>query len=184
MAAAREQTGRATRYAPSLWGNLDQLRDQIRLAVDNGLDTVLIAPMIAGLPAFHALRREFPDIAFMGHPSFTGGTRIAPPLLLGKLFRLFGVDATIFVNHGGRFSYAPEMCLAVAEAARQPWNGIAACAPVPAGGMTTQRVPEMLDFYGPDVMLLIGGDLLLARERLTEETARFQQTVEDYRHRN
>ena len=29
----------------------------------------------------------------------------------------------------------------------------------------------MLDFYGSDVMLLIGGGLLEARERLTEETA-------------
>ena len=31
----------------------------------------------------------------------------------------------------------------------------------------------MLDFYGADIMLLIGGGLLAARERLTEETAAF-----------
>ena len=31
----------------------------------------------------------------------------------------------------------------------------------------------MLDFYGAEVMLLIGGALLEARERLTEETAAF-----------
>jgi ribulose-bisphosphate carboxylase large chain len=37
--------------------------------------------------------------------------------------------------------------------------------PVPAGGMTLARVPEMLDFYGPDVMLLIGGSLLAGGER-------------------
>jgi ribulose-bisphosphate carboxylase large chain len=36
---------------------------------------------------------------------------------------------------------------------------------VPAGGMTLARVPEMLDFYGPDVMLLIGGSLLAGGER-------------------
>ena len=35
----------------------------------------------------------------------------------------------------------------------------------------------MLDFYGADVMLLIGGSLLEARERLTEETAAFVDTV-------
>ena len=29
----------------------------------------------------------------------------------------------------------------------------------------------MLDFYGPDTMLLIGGNLLAAGERLTEEAA-------------
>jgi ribulose-bisphosphate carboxylase large chain len=53
---------------------------------------------------------------------------------------------------------------------------------VPAGGMTTDRVPEMLDFYGPDIMLLIGGGLLAARERLTAETAAFVAAVKNYRY--
>jgi ribulose-bisphosphate carboxylase large chain len=35
----------------------------------------------------------------------------------------------------------------------------------------------MLDFYGTDIMLLIGGDLLAARERLTAETAAFVAEV-------
>jgi ribulose-bisphosphate carboxylase large chain len=52
--------------------------------------------------------------------------------------------------------------------------------PVPAGGMTTDRVPEMLDFYGADVMLLIGGALLDARERLTEATAAFVAKVHEF----
>ncbi len=52
--------------------------------------------------------------------------------------------------------------------------------PVPAGGMTTDRVPEMLDFYGADVMLLIGGALLDAREHLTEATAAFVAKVHEF----
>ena len=55
--------------------------------------------------------------------------------------------------------------------------------PVPAGGMTLERVPEMLDFYGPDAMLLIGGSLLAARERLTEATAEFTHAVAQHRYR-
>ena len=54
--------------------------------------------------------------------------------------------------------------------------------PVPAGGMTIDRVAEMLDFYGSEVMLLIGGALLEARERLTQETAAFVETVKGYRY--
>ena len=58
-------------------------------------------------------------------------------------------------------------------AARSParrsrdWHGLKPAVPVPAGGMTIDRVGEMLDFYGSEVMLLIGGALLEARERLT-----------------
>lgn len=46
--------------------------------------------------------------------------------------------------------------------------------------MTRERVPEMLDFYGADIMLLIGGALLEARERLSEATAAFVAEVENY----
>jgi ribulose-bisphosphate carboxylase large chain len=54
--------------------------------------------------------------------------------------------------------------------------------PVPAGGMTTDRVAEMLDFYGPDIMLLIGGGLLSARERLPQETKAFVDAVKAHRY--
>ena len=54
--------------------------------------------------------------------------------------------------------------------------------PVPAGGMKLARMPELLDFYGAEVMLLIGGDLLAARERLVEETKAFVTSVERYAH--
>ncbi len=43
--------------------------------------------------------------------------------------------------------------------------------------MTLERTQEILDFYGTDTMLLIGGNLLLAGERITEETERFARAV-------
>jgi ribulose-bisphosphate carboxylase large chain len=178
IAKASQSSGRRTRYVPSVSGNLDRLREQVRIAREAGLDMVLIAPMIVGLPSFRALASDFPDMAFMAHPAMAGVARIAPPLLLGKLFRLLGADATIFPNHGGRFGYAPATCRALAAAAREEWAGLRPCVPVPAGGMTPDRVPEMLDFYGSEVMLLIGGGLLAARERLTEATLAFTSSVE------
>ena len=180
---ACKATDRATRYVPSLSGDLDRLRRQIDTAREAGVDTVLVAPMIIGLPAFHALVREYPAMAFIAHPAMAGAARIAPPLLLGRLFRLLGADATIFPHHGGRFGYSTETCRDLAEAARAPWDGLRASVPVPAGGMTPERVPELLDFYGPEVMLLIGGGLLAARERLTEATAAFTNAVRQYDYR-
>lgn len=175
-AAARKaasETGHPTRYVPSLSGHLDQLRVQVRLAREEGIDTCLIAPMVVGLPAFHALAGENRDLAFLAHPAMAGAARIVPPLLLGKLFRLFGADAVIFPHHGGRFGYSAATCGAIAQAARAAWHGLAPVMPVPAGGMTLDRLGEILDFYGPNTMILIGGGLLNARERLTQETAGF-----------
>jgi ribulose-bisphosphate carboxylase large chain len=146
------------------------------------VDTVIAAPMVMGVANFHRLLRENPDLAFVAHPSLGGAARIAPPLLIGKLFRLLGADAVVFPNHGGRFGYSPDTCRALAAAALDARAGLRPCVPVPAGGMTTDRVGEMLDFYGPDVMLLIGGALLEARERLIEATAAFVAEVHRYSH--
>jgi len=49
--------------------------------------------------------------------------------------------------------------------------------------MTLERTPEILDFYGPDAMLLIGGNLLLARDKLTEATAAFTRAVAQHSYR-
>jgi ribulose-bisphosphate carboxylase large chain len=172
-----------THYVPSLSGDLDQMRRQIDAAQTHGIDTVLIAPMIAGWSNFQSLVHSHPDIAFFAHPTMGAAARIAPDLLIGKLFRLLGADAVIFPNHGGRFGYTPETCRRLADQARTPRDGIRPSVPVPAGGMTLQRVPEMLDFYGPDTMVLIGGSLLAARDRLTEQTAAFTQLVAQHNYR-
>ncbi|HLY54885.1 MAG TPA: RuBisCO large subunit C-terminal-like domain-containing protein [Stellaceae bacterium] len=177
VARANAATGGGTLYWPSLSGDLDRLRRQVETAQAAGIIAVLVAPMILGLPTVAALVRDYPRMRFMAHPAMAGAARIAPPLLLGKLFRLIGADATVFPNHGGRFGYSRETCLALAAAALGPWGGLKPCVPVAAGGMTLDRVPEMLEFYGSDVMLLIGGGLLAARERLTAETARFVEAV-------
>jgi ribulose-bisphosphate carboxylase large chain len=158
------------------------MRRQIAVARQAGIDTVMVAPMIMGFSNFHRLVRENPTVAFMAHPTMAGAARIAPPLLIGKLFRLLGADAVIFPNHGGRFGYSSETCQALARAALQEWHGLQASVPVPAGGVTPERVPEMLDFYGADIMLLIGGGLLAARERLTDETAAFVAAVHGHRY--
>lgn len=176
VAAAVRAAGR-TCYLPSLSGNLDQLRRQMEIVRAEGLDGVVIAPMVTGVAAFHTLVRENPGVAFMAHPAMAGASRIAPPFLLGKLFRVMGADAAVFPNHGGRFGYSRTTCRAIAEAALAPWGGIVATVPVPAGGMTLDRIAEMLEFYGRDAMLLIGGDLLAAGERMTEETAAFVAAV-------
>jgi ribulose-bisphosphate carboxylase large chain len=174
------QAGGATRYVPSLSGDLDAVRAQVAIARAAGIDAVMAAPMILGLSNFHRLVLENPGLAFIAHPTLAGAA-IAPPLLFGKLFRMLGADAVIFPNHGGRFGYSPEICRRLAATALQQWHGLNPCVPVPAGGMSRERVPEMLDFYGIDIMLLIGGALLEAGAELEAATAAFVSEVKGFR---
>jgi ribulose-bisphosphate carboxylase large chain len=167
---AKAVAGYRTRYIPSLTGDLDQLRARAAIAVDCGLDCMMVAPMISGFANTLALTRAFPGVTFFAHPSMGGASRIAPELLIGRLFPALGYGAVIFPTYGGRFGYSPATCRELADNARPALA-------VPAGGITLNRVPELLDFYGPDTMLLIGGNLLLARDRITEEAAAFADAV-------
>lgn len=175
IAKANAETGGHSLYAPMLAGSPQTLRNHLSIAQQAGVRVVLTAPMLLGLPAFQELTEDL-GLAVLGHPAFAG-LRIAPPLMFGKLFRLLGADAVIFPNHGGRFAYSRQTCLALAQAARAPWGQIRPALPVPAGGMTVERVEEMLGLYGPDTMLLIGGNLLAAKDNLLERTREFVRKV-------
>jgi ribulose-bisphosphate carboxylase large chain len=177
VAEANRATGRRSLYAPNLIGTPRRLREQARIARDEGVRAVLVAPMIVGLPAYLDLIEEFPEFVYLAHPSFGGAARIAPALLFGRLLRLFGSDAVIFVNYGGRFGYSPATCGELAANARAPWGALAPALPVPAGGMRLERVEELLAFYGNDTMLLIGGNLLIERENVLARTREFVERV-------
>lgn len=176
VAEANRESGGRTLYAPTFSGGPLALAAQTRIAKECGVELALVAPMLVGLPAFVELQSQL-DLPVMAHPAFAGANRIAPAVLLGKLFRLFGADATIFPNHGGRFSYDRDTCLAIANAAREPWNDVRATLPVPAGGMSVERVPEMVATYGNEVMLLIGGGLLTAGDELPRASRDFVKAV-------
>lgn len=158
---ARE-TGRRILYAPSLVGSPRALVERARIVRDEGVGMVLLAPALIGLPVFHELVREHLEVPVLAHPAYAGAARVAPPFLLGKLFRLLGADAVIYPSYGGRFSYPEPLCRAIAAAARGALHDARPALPVPAGGMTVERVPELVRCYGQDAMLLIGGSLLVA----------------------
>jgi ribulose-bisphosphate carboxylase large chain len=177
VARANASTGGRSVYAPSLSGGPRQLREQLRIVREEGVAMVLACPMLLGLANFRELVQYELDVPVLAHPALGGAARIHPPLLFGRLFRLLGADATIFPNYGGRFSYDRATCEALAHAARAPWREFRASVPVPAGGMSVSRVSEMLEVYGRDVCLLIGGGLLSAGSELAARSREFVDGV-------
>jgi ribulose-bisphosphate carboxylase large chain len=175
-AEAADTTGRRTLYVPNLIGSPATVLRQAREANELGVEAVLVSPMLLGLPFFNEFVRDLgrPVIA---HPAFGGAQRINPVALLGKLFPLFGADAVIYPNAGGRFSYGPEVCAGIARALRTPDAAIAPALPVPAGGIRTENVSAVLESYGADTMLLVGGSLLESPDAKTL-LARSRQFVE------
>lgn len=177
VAETAEKTGRSAIYVPNLSGTPDTIRRQAEYAQNAGARAVMIAPMLVGLPLLHELTTRHLEVPVLAHPSFSGALRIRPAALFGKLFRLYGADAVIFANYGGRFSYPPDVCLDIAGTLRSSWHDLKPAFPVPAGGMDARRARELVQFFGRDTILLVGGSLLEAGNELAEKTAAFTEEV-------
>jgi ribulose-bisphosphate carboxylase large chain len=168
--------GRRCVYAPSLTGDLRAMLGQAALARDCGVRMFLLAPMVSGVASLAALAREL-GAPLLAHPALAGCARIARPLLLGRLFRMFGADATIFPHAGGRFGWALSECEAIAAAARSEWHAFAPALPVPAGGIDAARAGDVAAAYGDDAMLLVGGSLLAGADGVEERCRAFVAAV-------
>ena len=179
---ANERSGHRAVYMPSVNAPFDQLARRVAAALDAGAGALLVLP---GLTGFDHLRHlaETAGVPIMGHPAFLGSYSASPHAgiahrtLYGTIMRLAGADLSIYPNYGGRFSFTPDECRSIVDGLTAPLPGIAPAFPTPGGGMTLARVPELLEFYGDDVALLIGGDLFRG-ERLSATAAAFRAAVE------
>jgi ribulose-bisphosphate carboxylase large chain len=167
---ANRETGRRALYVPNLIGPPDRMLEQLAYARTAGVPAVMVSPMVVGLPFLAALATLAEGLPLIAHPALGGVLRAEPPVLLGKLFRWFGADAVIYPHAGGRFSYTPATCRALAQALRADHPRARPAFPVPAGGIRLERVGELLEFYGRDCILLIGGSLYDEGHNLFERT--------------
>ena len=180
-AEAAQATGKRTIYIPNLIGTPETVRRQASQAAELGAQAVMVSPMLLGLPFLSELAGSL-GVPILAHPAFGGATRVAPQALLGKLFPLYGADAVIYPNVGGRFSYSREECAGIAAALRTADGGRQPAIPVPAGGIRIENLADVLEFYGADTMLLVGGSLLdsPSRDAMLLRSREFVQAVHAY----
>lgn len=176
-ACLRAVEGTRTVYVPNLVGPPDRVARQLERARESGARAVMLSPMLLGLPLLHQLASLAEGLPIIAHPAFGGVLRAAETVLFGKLFRWYGADAVIFPHPGGRFGYRPEVCRDLAAALRAPHPRVAPSLPAPAGGIQVERVDELLQFYGADCMLLIGGSLYEAGDQIFERSRALVQRV-------
>ncbi|MBM3589084.1 MAG: ribulose 1,5-bisphosphate carboxylase [Alphaproteobacteria bacterium] len=163
--SANAKTGRKTLYFPMVSGRFNQIEDQMAFAAAEGCAGALIAPFLIGPDTGFHLARKY-GLAVMAHPSFSGTHfhypehGMTPAMLLGRLFRVFGADISVFPNAGGRFAFTEQECRDLAIAMQEPLGDVRPGFPSPAGGMTIERIDSMVTAFGHDAVFLIGGALM------------------------
>ena len=163
-------------------GGFDQIEAQFAFVKEQGIAGVLAAPMLVGLDTVRTLARRY-GLAVMAHPSLAGtyfhdlNHGMTPAVLLGTIFRLCGADISVFPNAGGRFSFTERECTDLAAALRAPLGALRPALPSPAGGMRIDRIGAMIQMFGLDTVLLIGGNLLQHSRDLTRSAAAFMDAI-------
>ncbi len=182
---ANVQTGLNSVYMPSINAPHGLLDERVEIAIDAGAGGLLILPGITGFDFMRDVAaRDDVAVPIMGHPALLGGFvssstgGISHSVLFGTLMRLAGADVSIFPNFGGRFSFSPEACSAISSACLKPMESIKLIWPAAGGGMTMDRTAEMFEFYGKDVVLLIGGDLHRGGGTLRENARAFREAIQ------
>jgi ribulose-bisphosphate carboxylase large chain len=182
---ANEITGHNCLYAPSMDLPADEMVDAAHEAKALGATSLLVLPGISGFDAMRALAED-DDLALpiMGHPAVLGtfvtpeNFGLAHDIVFGLLMRLAGADISIFPNFGGRFSFTKEECAAITRSGREDLGNLKPLWVSPAGGMTVERIGEMLDFYGQDTASLVGG--ALHRGSLRENSEAMVRAIHDH----
>jgi len=182
---ANEITGRNSLYAPSLNLPFDQLHDAAHSAKELGAGALLVLPGITGFDSLRVIAADDSiGLPIQGHPSMLGSIvlssdiGISHGIVFGTLMRLAGADISIFPNLGGRFSFSKDQCLEIVKYSRAELGSLKPTWISPAGGMTVERIPEMVEMYGLDTSLLIGG--ALSRGDLAENAAQMSELVHTY----
>ena len=184
-AAVRESEGdRHVLYLVNLMAPSEELDARLEVALAAGADGALMAPWVIGLDRVRQLTSRWPGV-HIGHPSMSGvmtvhhDSGISLPIVHGILARLAGLDGSVFVNAGGRFATTRQQGRQIAEQLRAPMGQIAPGWAIPAGGMSLERVPEMIEDFGCDTMLLIGGALLADDRGVETATAEILAQIQD-----
>jgi ribulose-bisphosphate carboxylase large chain len=181
---AGKETGQLSIYIANITASHREVVKRARIAKDAGAGGLMAAPGLIGPD----LMRELADddsiaLPILTHPALQGSfvtsrNGISHGVIFGQLARLAGADATIFPNFGGRFSFSCSECKEIAHATNESMGHLKSIFPAPGGGMSLDKVPDMLETYGQDLIFLIGGGLFRHGPDLVENCRYFRNMVE------
>lgn len=181
---ANKKTGGKCVYTANITAPFNFIQERAKFAKDAGAGALIAAPGIIGFDTMRAIACDDSlGLPVFSHPAFLGAYLINPAqgishyALLGLLNRLSGADAVVYPNYGGRFPFSRQDCEEIVRGVGVNIGNIKEVFPMPGGGMSLKRIPELLEVYGSDVIFLIGGDLFRHSPDLAANCRYFKKLI-------
>ncbi len=180
---ANQHGNRHCLYFPHISGNSAEMSAQLEVCKLLDIRAVLTCPLVTGLDLAKELCSTY-GMAHMGHPAMSGAFThahrqgIDASVLLGTLYRLAGVDISVFPGSGGRLSLDVEATSRIQQRLEQTLGATRATMCCPAGGKSLQTLPPLLKQFGKNTLYLVGGALLAHPGGIAAATQEYRQHLD------
>ncbi len=176
---AEKRTGERKSAYINITAETEEMKRRAKLLADNGWNFCMIDVVVAGNAAVHTMRDYCSELGLgihahrAMHASFDRNPRHGISMqFLAKTMRLIGVSQIHSGTAVGKLVGTRPDVMAVADVLRerhvkekdellleQYWGELKSCFPVASGGLHPGLVPEVMDLYGTEFVLLVSGGI-------------------------
>jgi ribulose-bisphosphate carboxylase large chain len=185
--SANAKTGFKTLYFPCVVAPFEKILDFAYFAKEAGAGGLMVIPGLTGFDSMRMLAdQDDLNLPIMYHPAghgsfFTSANEgFSKYAFFGQIMRLAGADVTIFPNFGARFPITRQECKEIADGSQEKMDDLKPIFPGPAGGLTFKLIPELIEVYDREMMIIIGGGIHREGPDLVANCRRLRDMFEKY----
>jgi ribulose-bisphosphate carboxylase large chain len=176
---AERLTGERKDAFINITSEVEEMKKRAKALHDNGFKYAMIDVVTCGAASVQTMRDYLGDMKMpihahrAMHASFDRNPRHGITMeFLAKIMRMIGVDQIHSGTSVGKLAGSREEVLSVANVLRekktiaykkilldQDWGGTKPAFPVSSGGLHPGLVPDILDIYGKDIVILVSGGI-------------------------
>jgi ribulose-bisphosphate carboxylase large chain len=162
---AEEETGERKGYIVNITApSVEELYRRQDIVLEHGGEYVMLDVVIAGYVTLQSLRNRDMDTAIHGHramhAAFTRNKKHGIHMaVLARVFRLIGVDQLHIGSLLGKMEGPRRDVLYCRDVLTEKWRGIKRTLPVASGGLNPALIPELLEGFGTDFVIQMGGGI-------------------------
>lgn len=176
---AEKQTGETKSAFINITAETDEMKRRAKLIADQGFNYVMIDVVVAGTASVQTMCEYCSDLKLAihahraMHAAFTRNPKHGLTMqFLAKMMRLVGVSQIHSGTGVGKLVGSKSELLAIADVLRetkvkenkhmllaQDWGNIKNAFPVSSGGLHPGLVPDVMETYGNEMVLLVSGGI-------------------------
>lgn len=176
---AENLTGQRKSAFINITGETEQMKRRAKLLADNGWTYCMIDVVVSGVAAVHTMRDYCSDLGLAihahraMHASFDRNPKHGMTMqFIAKINRLIGVSEIHSGTAVGKLVGTKDEVLAIADTLRerkvkgrknllldQDWGTIKDAFPVSSGGLHPGLVPDVMNIYGTELIILVSGGI-------------------------